>query len=124
MHLAAERRGFGVAVDPAIGLQVTDGGGARPELPMVDVLALGGIARDDPLAIQPGQDAPGVFGRGQAIVNGLQVHKGKAIVIGPAVGVDPAGEPPLRLQPERLVGRLADGVSALSQARWRLAQRA
>ena len=62
LHLAAPGDALRAVPGPEIPIQVALGGGARSEAPMVDVLALRGVAGHHAVAVDPAQDGAACSG--------------------------------------------------------------
>ncbi len=95
LDLAAPGNAFRVVPGPEIPVEVALGGRARAEAPVVDVLALGGVALDSAVTVDPAQDGLGVLGRGEVVIDGFEVKESEAVVVGLAVGIDAGIEAPV-----------------------------
>ncbi len=103
LHLAAPGDALRVAPRPEIPIHVAPRGGPRPETPVVNVLALRGVARHDAVAVNPAQDCARVLRRGKAVIDGLEVKEGKPVVVRPAVRIHTRIEPLRLAVPEQAV---------------------
>ena len=124
LHLAAPGDHLGTGPRPHVGLDVSPRRRPRAEPPVVDVVALRRVSLHDPPAVEPGEDTRGLLVGGETGGHGLRVQEGEAVVVGPAVEVDPAHEPPgggipepplevgrdLAAEPADLVGRKRPAV--------------
>ena len=92
LNLATPGDFFGVKPGPHVRFDIATRRRSRSEPPVVDVRANRCVARYRAVPIEPGEDARRLIRRGQTAGDGFEIHECEAVVVGPAINVDPPHE--------------------------------